>query len=303
MAKAKTYKKCPECGKKEFYRDESRGELICKNCGLVLKEKLIDRGKEWRAFDAEQMKKRARTGPPLTYTRHDKGVSTKMGRGKGEVFKVPKRKRSQYFRMRKWDRQLKSKKRSLSFALSELKRAVSFLNLPRTVHESVARNFREALDEGFVRGRSIESILAGLLYAVAKKNKTPRTLNEISEAFALKKRKVGKAYRYICRKLGIRILPADPADYVPRLCSMLKLSEKVQMKALKILEKAKEKSVISGKGPIGVATASIYIAATIVGEEATQREIANTAGISEVTIRNIQNEIVEVVGTGKKSAS
>lgn len=68
--------KCPECGSKHLVRDYERGELICEDCGLVLDDQFIDQGPEWRAFDVEQGEKRARTGAPMTYTIHDKGLST-----------------------------------------------------------------------------------------------------------------------------------------------------------------------------------------------------------------------------------
>ena len=50
---------CPECGGNRFIEDPSRGELICAKCGLLLKEGLIDTSQEWRAFDSEQMSRRA----------------------------------------------------------------------------------------------------------------------------------------------------------------------------------------------------------------------------------------------------
>ena len=67
---------CPECGSNHLSKDYSRAELVCRNCGLVLDENMIDQGPEWRAFDSEQREKRARTGAPMTYTIHDKGLST-----------------------------------------------------------------------------------------------------------------------------------------------------------------------------------------------------------------------------------
>src|SRR3989344_5237722 len=170
--------KCPDCGSSNFVEDPSRGELICNNCGLVLKEEIIDTGQEWRAFDSEQMSKRARGGAPLTFTKHDKGLTTEIGKGLGELYKVPAKKRAQYYRLTKWHKRLiKSKDRNLSFALSELQRIVSFLNLSRSVHEKIARYYEQAVNKGLVRGRSIESVIAALTYAVSREFDSPSTLN------------------------------------------------------------------------------------------------------------------------------
>ncbi len=289
--------RCPECGSYDIIEDPSRGELFCKSCGAIVKEDIIDTGQEWRAFDSEQMTRRARGGAPLTFTKHDKGLTTEIGKGVGELYKVPARKRAQYYRLTKWHKRLiKSKDRNLSFALSELQRIVSFLNLSRSIHERIARYYEEAVNKGLVRGRSIESVIAALTYAVSREFGSPRTLDEISEASGVEKKEIGRTYRYVARELGIRILPADPVTFVPRFCSMLGLSDKVQAKAVEILKKAKKFDVTSGKGPTGVAAAAIYIACVLVGEKRTQREVADICGITEVTIRNRYKELVEKLG-------
>jgi transcription initiation factor TFIIB len=49
---------------------------VCGDCGLVLYEQMMDKGPEWRAFDHDQRIKRSRVGAPMTFTIHDKGLST-----------------------------------------------------------------------------------------------------------------------------------------------------------------------------------------------------------------------------------
>jgi len=288
---------CPECRSTKIIEDSSRGERYCNDCGSIIKEDIVDTGQEWRAFDSEQMSRRARGGAPLTFTKHDKGLTTEIGKGLGELYKVPPKKRAQYYRLTKWHKRLiKSKDRNLSFALSELQRIISFLNLPRPVHERIARHYEQAVNKGLVRGRSIESVVAAITYAVSREFGSPRTLEEISEASGVEKREIGRTYRYIARELGIRILPADPVTYVPRFCSMLGLSDKVQARSIEILKKAKKFDITSGKGPTGVAAAAIYVACVLEGEKRTQREVADIVGVTEVTIRNRYKEVIEKLG-------
>lgn len=290
-------KSCPECGSTHFFEDPSRGERVCSKCGLILEESMVDSSPEWRAFDSDQRSKRTRAGAPLTHTKHDKGLTTEIGRGRGELFKVAPAKRSQYIRLAKWQKRLvESKDRNLSFALSELQRLVSFLGLPRSVHEEVAKKYEQAVDRGLVRGRSMESVIAALLYAVCRELESPRTLEEIAEASGVERREIGRTYRYISRELAIRILPAPPQDYIPRFASMLGLTDNVQAKAIRILKQAKKNEATSGKGPTGVAAAALYIASVLLGEKRTQREIADAIGVTEVTIRNRFKELVEKLG-------
>ncbi|MBI4021138.1 MAG: transcription initiation factor IIB [Candidatus Aenigmarchaeota archaeon] len=288
---------CPECGSTAITHDPVRGENVCGSCGFVIAESMIDVTQEWRAFDEDQRSRRVRTGAVLTPTKHDQGITTEIGKGRGELFKVSSKKRAQYYRLTKWHKRLiKSRDRNLSFALSELQRLVSLLNLSKAVHEKVAKLYQQAVNKGLVRGRSTESIIAALLYTTCREEGAPRTLDEISKASGINKKDIGKTYRYIARKLRIRILPAKAQDYVPRFGSLLTLSERVQVRAVDVLDEAAKFDVTSGKGPIGVAAAALYIAAVLAGEKKTQREVADVIGVTEVTIRNRYKEMVESLG-------
>ena len=70
------HQRCPDCGATNAIRDESRGEVACANCGLVLDTNAIDSGPEWRAFTSEERDKRARTGSPINYALQDHDLST-----------------------------------------------------------------------------------------------------------------------------------------------------------------------------------------------------------------------------------
>ncbi len=93
--------------------------------------------------------------------------------------------------------------------------------------------------------------------------------------------------------MGIRILPSNPVDYIPRFASALKLSAETQSKAVEILEKAQKAELTSGRGPTGIAAASLYVAALTNNEKRTQREVADIAGVTEVTIRNRYKELLK----------
>jgi transcription initiation factor TFIIB len=62
------------------------------------------------------------------------------------------------------------------------------------------------------------------------------------------------------------------------------------------LKKAINKGLISGRGPTGVAAAAVYIASAMYGERRTQKEVADVAGVTEVTIRNRYRELKKELG-------
>ena len=100
-------------------------------------------------------------------------------------------------------------------------------------------------------------------------------------------------YRFIIRKIGLRLTPSSPKDYIARFASTLHLSPKAQNEALKILDRAEVSELTSGRGPAGIAAAALYVAALLNDEKKTQREVADVAGITEVTIRNRYKELLD----------
>jgi transcription initiation factor TFIIB len=289
---------CGECGSTHLIQDPLRGETLCQDCGLVAEEGLIDSGPEWRAFDMEQGEKRARTGAPMTYTIHDKGLSTEIGwKNKDSYGKsIPTKNRAQLYRLRKWQRRIRvsnATERNLAYALSELDRIASAMSLPRNVRETAAMVYRKAVNKNLIRGRSIEGVVAASLYAACRQCNVPRTLDEIAASSNVGRKEIGRTYRFMTRELKLKLMPTRPQDYISRFCSELKLSGEVQARAIEILKEAAEKELTSGRGPTGVAAASIYIASILCNERRTQREVADIAGVTEVTIRNRYKELTE----------
>jgi len=294
---------CSQCGSGNLNKDYSRAELVCSNCGLVVDEDIIDHGPEWRAFDSEQRDKRSRTGSPMTYTLHDKGLSTTIGWTNRDAYGkfIPTKNRAQLFRIRKWQRRIRindSTERNIALALSGVDRLSSTLGLPRTVRETAAMTYRKAAMKKLVRGRSIDGVVAASLYAACRQCNVPRTLEEISMVANLPKKEIGRNYRYISRELALKLLPTTPRDYISRFCSELKLSNDVQTKTLEILGNAANKELTSGRGPTGLAAASLYIASVLCGERRTQREVSQIAGVTEVTIRNRYKELAKKLDIG-----
>lgn len=289
---------CPECGSKYLNKDEYRAELVCDDCGLVIEEDLIDHRPEWRAYDSDQREKRARTGSPTTLMIHDKGLSTTISWQNRDSYgkSIPNKNRAQIYRLRKWQKRTRINgysERNLSLALSTLNRMSSSMSLPRTVRETAAMIYRKAVLKNLIRGRSIEGVTAAAVYAACKQCQVPRTLYEISNVAQIQRKEIGRSYRFIARELELKLMPTLPKDYISRFCSKLKLTAKVQGKALEILKEAGKQQITNGRNPTSYAAASIYIASVLCGERRTQREIADVAGITEVTIRNRYKELTE----------
>jgi len=285
-------KKCPECGSINLFWNKEKGEVMCKDCGLIIEEKMVDFGQEWREFEDDHSSRR-RSGAPMTYTQYDQGLGTEIGQ-KSDIYKLGSKSKNKFLRLRKWQYRISTAiERNLKLALAELKRVSSFLKLPKPVEEEAARIYTLAVQRGLVRGRSMESVVAGSLYAACRRHDVPRTLDELSEASGIEKKEIGRTYRFITRELSISIMPSNPTDYIARFASSLRLSAETQSKAVEILEIAQKQELTSGRGPTGIAAAALYVSALMHGEKRTQREVADVAGVTEVTIRNRYKELLE----------
>lgn len=288
--------KCPECGKEKVMRDPESGELVCQNCGLVISDEMVDFGKEWRSFGSNQFEDVARSGSPMKYVKLNKGLVTMIDRRGTDLRgnKLSTKSRAQMYRLIKWHKRASissSMQRNLSIALTELRRVASYLNIPESLIEASALLYRKTVKKGLIRGRLIEAVVAAVLYTVCRTYNVPRTLNEMAEASGLTKKEIGRTYRFLVRELKLEVPLTNPIHYIPRFASELNLSGEVQEEGRKILEKAIGNGLISGRGPTGVAAAAVYIASLLKGERRTQKEVANVAGVTEVTIRNRYREL------------
>ena len=260
----------------------------------------MDSGPEWRAFDAQQAKERARGGAPISYMRPNKGLVTEIDQYNRDIrgARISSKKQAQLYRMRKWHKRASiasSKERNLAIALSELDRISSYLGLPDSIREDAALLYRRCIEKG-IRGKMIESVVAAVVYAKCRECGIPRTLSEIADVSGIKRKEIGRTYRAITGELDLKIPLANPTYYVPRFAAALKLSGQVQEKAIEIIKEATKKKLISGRGPTGLAAAAVYTASIMLGEQRTQKEVADGAGITEVTIRNRYKELKEELG-------
>ena len=289
--------RCPDCGGNSIVQDFRAGDSICSDCGTVLEGVIIDDGPEWRAFNSSERSKRSRVGSPTTYTVHDKGLSTQIGwedrDSNGQ--KLSPNARSKMYRLRKWhmrSRVHSSQDRNLAQAMGELDRLGSQLGLPKSVKETASVIYRNAIKHRLVRGRSIEAMIAASAYAAARQRRVPRTLDEISQHSRITKKELGRSYRLMVQELNLKIPLANPTDYITRFSADLKLTGSTSRKAIDLVQEAKREGLTAGKDPTGLAAAAIYIAGITEGERRTQREIAETATVTEVTVRNRYKELV-----------
>jgi transcription initiation factor TFIIB len=279
---------CPEC---DGQLREGDRETVCVSCGLVVDEDNIDHGPEWRSF-ADDETNRERTGAPLTRSRHDRGLSTEIGR----ETRLKGRKRRQIARMRRQHNraQISSKRdRNQVYAFGEIRRLVSELDLTEHVRDQACVLFESAQSEDLLRGRSLEGFAAAAVYATCRTASISRTLDEITAVARASEAELTAAYDALNRELGLPTGPIDPSEYLPRFASELDLPQAVERRARELVAEATERNLVSGRNPSGVAAGCLYAAALDRGHDLTQAAAAEVADVTPVTLRATYKDLHE----------
>lgn len=197
------------------------------------------------------------------------------------------------YRRRRIHRRLRAKVTGERWATTEVERLLSDLTLPSRVEKATIELYRKAVETHTLRGRDTKTLLAAAAYAACRQCGVPFTLDEIAEQAGISRKDIGKNFRWLVYELRLKLRPASPLDYLDRFCRRLGAGECVQSSARRILQRADEKEIISGRGATGMAAAAIYIASIQCGEKITQRAVAGVAGVTEVTLRNRYKELVD----------
>ncbi len=281
---------------------------MCRECGLVVDEGEIDHGPDWRAFNSEERDQKARVGAPTTKLLHDNGLSTKIGWQNRDTHgrSLSSRQRQKMQRLRTWDERFRtrnSKERNLKQALGEIERMGSALGVPKTVRETASVIYRRALKEDLLPGRSIEGIATAAIYAAIRQAAVPRSVDEVAAVSRVDKVEFKRAYRYLGRELGLEIQPPNSEDYIAKYASALDVSDELETRAHELLQSAKAANVHSGKSPVGLAGAALYAAGLLTDEKMTQSEVSEVTDVSEVTIRNRYQELLETADQNSRGVT
>ncbi len=271
---------------------EEGGYIVCLNCGCVYVP-VYDESPR-RVFTPEEIRKKKKTEPkysvigPRTVMRGQKDAKGKL---------LSPKIKARFKRLSKIHRSLyTSYERNLWIALPNLYRIEKALRLPNQVAEDALRIYTYAVREKMTMGRSIDVLLSASIYASVRVHGVARTINEIAKVSQISKKKINRSYKLIFMEvlpeLDLKVQQISPERYVDKFYEELGLSMKVRNFSIELIQQAKENGFfIAGKDPKGISIAAIYMVAKRLGEQRTQKELANLSNITEVTIRTRCKEL------------
>jgi transcription initiation factor TFIIB len=244
------------------------------------------------AFTSEEQNARARTGAPSSLSRHDKGLTTVIGKTNKDAAgrQLDANARSTFKRLKTWDTRTQvdsSTNRNLYRAFYELNVLKDKLGLSHAIVEKTAYIYRKVEHRGLVKGRTIPGMLAAAIYLACREMGTPRTLKDIVRISNIKRKAIARNIRILTVELGIKAPVFDPMKCIVKVANAAQIGERTTRHAFKMMnELLTRKTASAGKDQMGLAASILYIACKETGERKPQKVMASAAGVTEVTIRS-----------------
>ena len=296
--------KCSAC-ESSLIDDITNGEIICSGCGIVVAEQMEDHGPEVKSTRLEDKMKLARATGQTTYSQHDLGIATEISMGSKDFSgkSINSEIANQMNNLRKWQKRVRissSRDRRLSNVLGKISEVSQNCSLPKNVVETASKIYRSLDGKDIqVKGKSVLSISAAVIYLACKQCAIVRSLDEIIQGTTPMKEAKAKTklasryYRTLVMELGTVTAPVLTMDkYISKIANMTNTDTRVERLALEIAVKTKNRSITDGKAPNGIAAAYLYVSSILLGQSILQRDVSSVSGVTEVTIRNRCKEIL-----------
>lgn len=277
---------CPDCGNDIV---KTGTELVCKDCGLVVSEDEIDHGPDWRNHNNENEPARASR---IDTTRSDNGLGAQIG------WKHSPTRSSREGRLQRASKfaSADGQERRQGKAIGDIKQTASAIELPDHVSDQACKLFKRYHNNGDRTGISFEEMVAGAIFVAARVNQSPIQPEDLTEQLGITRKKVFYAASDIADDTGLSIPLQSPHTLVPRIITELNGETKTETLARKMARTAEEENLHNGLAPSSVAGAVVYeafLSADWEGKRKTQKEVAEAASISTVTVRNTWNTLKE----------
>ena len=288
---------CSTCNIKEdrLVTDVVSGEIVCSNCGTVVIDGIEEIGKEWiNPKDHETDK--SRIGLPFSLAVHDMNLSTIIGKtnkdSSGQL--IDSGMQARMNRLRIWDSRTMyrdSSSRNFTTAFVLLGKLKDKLSLTPSIVEKTAYTYRKVQEDGLIRGRTIGAVLVACLYITCREQGVSRTIDELAEASNIRRKAIAKIYRDIVFHLERKIPQVNCFQCIDKIANKIELNEITTRHARDLMKKVLEQEFSAGKDPMGFAGAVLYVSLQMEGKTVRQIDIADAAGVTEVTIRNRAKEL------------
>ena len=310
---------CPECNSYLVF-DAHHGEYLCQSCGYVVLDKLVSSGHETHQSNYMDKMKSVRASGHVSFLLINYGLQTEIGISGRDYSGKPisNATAERIASVRRLHSRLKAspEERRIARVLSMIDKICSKMLLPRSLSEAAAKIYRTYSSKYDTRGFSITGNAVAAVYLACKQSSIARRLEEIMEIASIgnNSRDSSSKVAFRCYKKMIMsmtdqgteikpdVLAPQTMDlfnhtvpiekYISKIANKAKIDWRVQKNAIDIARQTEGNILLSGKDPMGIAAAYLYISVCICGYKMYLADIASISEVTEITIRTRCKEIL-----------
>jgi transcription initiation factor TFIIB len=269
--------------------DARAGDMICSQCGLVVGDRMVDVGSEWRTFSNDtNTRDMTRIGAAENALYGGDHLETVMSAGTG----AGALDEHGHQRYSNGPQQISAAEKSLRNGRDAIRQMAGRIGLSNRIIDRAYSLFKQCSENKCVRGRPQDAVVATCIYIACRQEGAQRTIKEICAiSTTASKKDIGRCFKQILVSLPdiSRSETIDIKNLIPRFCQRIELDKLniIQKTAIHIAERAKEVCDIQSRAPDSIAGAAIYMACAAAGERTPISQIQHASGAVENTIRQV----------------
>lgn len=181
-------------------------------------------------------------------------------------------------------------KESFREVLGEVRKLGLDLSLAPEVSKRAGTICSDAFSMRFGQDYSPGVLSAAAVYVGCREAQKPMTLKDLAYASHSDPRTVGRCYVKLIERMHITRPELNENGYVYHLTLKRQVSDQALKQSQEIIHSINSKG-LGGRNPMTLAAAALYIACCSLGENITQAEVAEAAGVGEQSVRDCCKEI------------
>jgi transcription initiation factor TFIIB len=295
---------CPDCKEDppNLVEEFSSGDTVCSSCGLVVGDRIIDTRSEWRTFanDDHNGDDPSRVGEVASSLQDDEGlrtqVDTKAANGKlaGKLHSIQKKAHAGD----KTNTDLQEGYRAIS-------NMMDMMHQGQAVGQSAMHIYKLAYENGQLKGKSRDALIAGCIFIACRQCGAPRTFRDIHAITRVPKKEIGRVFKTLESFLtkyqeknptsananSVKNYTASMSTSAEELCTRycgslnFRNTPRIEKVSKALARKTTGIPDLAGRSPLSVAAACIYFASHYLGDSRSSKQIAEIAGVSDGTIK------------------
>lgn len=298
-----TATECHECGSLDIVEDWQNGHDVCRGCGLVLRERIVDVASEWRTFEEDHPKDDRSRASTATNEFTELAMRAKAAQMHGLRKKgIVKQKKLNV---------TNSRDVTILRAIEDIERVASKLCVHGAAVLRAKEFFKVYVDHLAAKARQghhfgtdgrsaplkagfVSQVIAGSLYLGCRVARVVRSVKDIIAATELTKKQISGIIQKMTAVIPEAAHNSTTAhEFADHFAALIGLTREQRTAALDVTERVTRHEPLLGSSPVSLAAVAVYIVCSLANYETAAKRTKVTT-ISDVS-RSAINRALELM--------